>query len=1739
MLWLLAAMGKAEGCVARGEWRGHATALSVAPAFRRLGWAAKSMERLEEISEKEKRPERTPARTDLSTGDSFSSSPAVGRRDWDIRKKGGLVDAKHRIGIYVLKEKKGKPRCIEWENSEEDIQLLVAPPKQPKSDSSSGNGVVRNNREEIEEKEKRGRVTLQAALLAALREDQEKGRENTGAFRRLGWAAKSMERLEEISEKEKRPERTPARTDLSTGDSFSSSPAVGRRDWDIRKKGGLVDAKHRIGIYVLKEKKGKPRCIEWENSEEDIQLLVAPPKQPKSDSSSGNGVVRNNREEIEEKEKRGRVTLQAALLAALREDQEKGRENTGAFRRLGWAAKSMERLEEISEKEKRPERTPARTDLSTGDSFSSSPAVGRRDWDIRKKGGLVDAKHRIGIYVLKEKKGKPCCIEWENSEEDIQLLVAPPKQPKSDSSSGNGVVRNNREEIEEKEKRGRVTLQAALLAALREDQEKGRENTGAFRRLGWAAKSMERLEEISEKEKRPERTPARTDLSTGDSFSSSPAVGRRDWDIRKKGGLVDAKHRIGIYVLKEKKGKPRCIEWENSEEDIQLLVAPPKQPKSDSSSGNGVVRNNREEIEEKEKRGRVTLQAALLAALREDQEKGRENTGAFRRLGWAAKSMERLEEISEKEKRPERTPARTDLSTGDSFSSSPAVGRRDWDIRKKGGLVDAKHRIGIYVLKEKKGKPRCIEWENSEEDIQLLVAPPKQPKSDSSSGNGVVRNNREEIEEKEKRGRVTLQAALLAALREDQEKGRENTGAFRRLGWAAKSMERLEEISEKEKRPERTPARTDLSTGDSFSSSPAVGRRDWDIRKKGGLVDAKHRIGIYVLKEKKGKPRCIEWENSEEDIQLLVAPPKQPKSDSSSGNGVVRNNREEIEEKEKRGRVTLQAALLAALREDQEKGRENTGAFRRLGWAAKSMERLEEISEKEKRPERTPARTDLSTGDSFSSSPAVGRRDWDIRKKGGLVDAKHRIGIYVLKEKKGKPRCIEWENSEEDIQLLVAPPKQPKSDSSSGNGVVRNNREEIEEKEKRGRVTLQAALLAALREDQEKGRENTGAFRRLGWAAKSMERLEEISEKEKRPERTPARTDLSTGDSFSSSPAVGRRDWDIRKKGGLVDAKHRIGIYVLKEKKGKPRCIEWENSEEDIQLLVAPPKQPKSDSSSGNGVVRNNREEIEEKEKRGRVTLQAALLAALREDQEKGRENTGAFRRLGWAAKSMERLEEISEKEKRPERTPARTDLSTGDSFSSSPAVGRRDWDIRKKGGLVDAKHRIGIYVLKEKKGKPRCIEWENSEEDIQLLVAPPKQPKSDSSSGNGVVRNNREEIEEKEKRGRVTLQAALLAALREDQEKGRENTGAFRRLGWAAKSMERLEEISEKEKRPERTPARTDLSTGDSFSSSPAVGRRDWDIRKKGGLVDAKHRIGIYVLKEKKGKPRCIEWENSEEDIQLLVAPPKQPKSDSSSGNGVVRNNREEIEEKEKRGRVTLQAALLAALREDQEKGRENTGAFRRLGWAAKSMERLEEISEKEKRPERTPARTDLSTGDSFSSSPAVGRRDWDIRKKGGLVDAKHRIGIYVLKEKKGKPRCIEWENSEEDIQLLVAPPKQPKSDSSSGNGVVRNNREEIEEKEKRGRVTLQAALLAALREDQEKGRENTGAFRRLGWAAKSMERLEEISENFDTPGGTELTASPVRLAASDREKRPERTPARTDLSTGDSFSSSPAVGR
>ncbi|KAK4812837.1 hypothetical protein QYF61_022061 [Mycteria americana] len=57
-----------------------------------------------------------------------------------------------------------------------------------------------------------------------------------------------------------------------------------------------------------------------------------------------------------------------------------------------------------------------------------------------------------------------------------------------------------------------------------------------------------------------------------------------------------------------------------------------------------------------------------------------------------------------------------------------------------------------------------------------------------------------------------------------------------------------------------------------------------------------------------------------------------------------------------------------------------------------------------------------------------------------------------------------------------------------------------------------------------------------------------------------------------------------------------------------------------------------------------------------------------------------------------------------------------------------------------------------------------------------------------------------------------------------------------------------------------------------------------------------------------------------------------------------------------------------------------------------------------------------------------------------------------------------------------------------VRNNREEIEEKEKRGRVTLQASLLAALTEKQERGRENTGGIPLKGLWSKDKSTLDKV---------------------------------------------------
>ncbi|XP_038073408.1 N-alpha-acetyltransferase 20-like [Patiria miniata] len=46
-------MGKSEGSIPQETWHGHVTAVTVAPEYRRLGLAAKMMNFLEEVSEKQ------------------------------------------------------------------------------------------------------------------------------------------------------------------------------------------------------------------------------------------------------------------------------------------------------------------------------------------------------------------------------------------------------------------------------------------------------------------------------------------------------------------------------------------------------------------------------------------------------------------------------------------------------------------------------------------------------------------------------------------------------------------------------------------------------------------------------------------------------------------------------------------------------------------------------------------------------------------------------------------------------------------------------------------------------------------------------------------------------------------------------------------------------------------------------------------------------------------------------------------------------------------------------------------------------------------------------------------------------------------------------------------------------------------------------------------------------------------------------------------------------------------------------------------------------------------------------------------------------------------------------------------------------------------------------------------------------------------------------------------------------
>ncbi|KAK4810907.1 hypothetical protein QYF61_013315 [Mycteria americana] len=171
------------------------------------------------------------------------------------------------------------------------------------------------------------------------------------------------------SDGEKRPEWTPARTDLLIGDSFSSSPAVGRNAGFFGTDMGAAASPEaplcsplgcilknwkKFGGDPMTKNKLKQYCNQWwpQYQLEDGE------KWPE------NGSLKYN------------TILQLMLFCR---------------------------------------RTEKWDEIPYVDMFFAL----RNDWDIRKKCGLVDSKHQIGIYALKEKKGKSCCIESKQSRRNV------------------------------------------------------------------------------------------------------------------------------------------------------------------------------------------------------------------------------------------------------------------------------------------------------------------------------------------------------------------------------------------------------------------------------------------------------------------------------------------------------------------------------------------------------------------------------------------------------------------------------------------------------------------------------------------------------------------------------------------------------------------------------------------------------------------------------------------------------------------------------------------------------------------------------------------------------------------------------------------------------------------------------------------------------------------------------------------------------------------------------------------------------------------------------------------------------------------------------------------------------------------------------------------------------------------------------------------------------------------------
>ncbi|KAF1456547.1 UNVERIFIED_CONTAM: hypothetical protein FQV15_0002432, partial [Eudyptes pachyrhynchus] len=98
----------------------------------------------------------------------------------------------------------------------------------------------------------------------------------------------------------------------------------------------------------------------------------------------------------------------------------------------------------------------------------------RNNWDLRKKCGLIVSKHQVGIHSAqkdkKRKNEKPCCVpaRADDTEENVQLLVAPPGKPEDSDSDDEGNSKGSpiSGRTRGKNKSNKLVLQAPLRQAV-------------------------------------------------------------------------------------------------------------------------------------------------------------------------------------------------------------------------------------------------------------------------------------------------------------------------------------------------------------------------------------------------------------------------------------------------------------------------------------------------------------------------------------------------------------------------------------------------------------------------------------------------------------------------------------------------------------------------------------------------------------------------------------------------------------------------------------------------------------------------------------------------------------------------------------------------------------------------------------------------------------------------------------------------------------------------------------------------------------------------------------------------------------------------------------------------------------------------------------------------------------------------------------------------------------------------